>query len=217
MVVGGSYCSAPVLYSVYDYLYIFFLFFFVLFCLDLLRIKKPDLGRYYHLPAPTRLHRIWTIAPHRESVYYFLSVRRRRLFFFYFVSSSVSIYTCISNECLSLFFLLLSICRWIDEQQQHTSLRILLLLPFLCLYYCRGVYLPRFLSLSLSTSSTHYPPPPPEKHGLNLLTGSVSLFLFLCCALFRPSTEPKLVRDRHRRPRPSLARPTDTAATRKEK
>lgn len=182
MVVGGSYCSAPVLYSVYDYLYIFFLFFFVLFCLDLLRIKKPDLGRYYHLPAPTRLHRIWTIAPHRESVYYFLSVRRRGLFFFYFVSSSVSIYTCISYECLSLFFLLLSICRWIDEQQQHTSLRILLLLPFLCLYYCRGVYLPRFLSLSLSTSSTHYPPPTRKTRAQLVDRKCLSFSLSLLCS-----------------------------------
>jgi hypothetical protein len=33
------------------------------------------------------------------------------------------------------------------------------------LYYCRGVYLPRFLSLSLSTSSTHYPPPHPKNTG----------------------------------------------------
>ena len=202
-----NYCSAPVLYSVYTTTCKFCLVcFFVLFFLDLLRIKKPDLGRYYHLPAPTRLHRIWTIAPHRESVYHFLSVRRSRLFFFFCFFFSLYIYIHAYPMSASLFFLssfYLSMGRRATATHISTDSS--------SASFCSVcIIVEGFIFLVFSLSPLPPPHPPPKTRAQLVDRKCLSFLFFLLCS-FSSLNRTKLVRDRHRRPRPSLARPTDTA------
>lgn len=101
----------------------------------------------------------------------------------------------------SLSLSLSSFCRWIDASNTHLRILLLLLLPPLFVLLS-GVYLPRFS---------------PHQHGLNLLTGSVSLSLFSLLSVLFFVPQPQKNLDRHRRPRPGLSLTKDTDNKNKSK
>lgn len=131
---------------------------------------RPDLGRYYVKLVYMRC----THTHRKKEVSSSISCLSSAVSTLEFFSLPLYIQTCISYEWLSLS--LSSFCRWIDASNTHLRILLLLLPPLFVLL--SGVYLPRFS---------------PHQHGLNLLTGSVSLSLLSSlCALFRPSTPKKL-------------------------